>query len=428
MPSSALPIWALKLKLNQNRMQMLKKRLTLWRGNPRTDIVRGNAIVPNMAVAAHYRADLDHLISQMILDVTVRLSHLYDTEHAREYFAEDAAIVRAAGIMFISPDDKVLLMKRRDGYWAFPGGKIESGELPDEAARREVMEETQHVAGAIEYLDFSDNGKVQFTTFLSKTEKFIPFLDYEHSEYIWASPDDLPSPLHRLIPATLQLYYKDTIAEDATVSSQSKILMNLLRKKWEKLFDGISLEMATNFAKQTDKTSAANVQASAQIFSGGLTIPQSALTGDLLEIYKATIAENVSLIKSIPQKYLTGVEQAVFRNITGTEGKDNLVAYLQREGEVTYARAKMIASDQTAKANFNFSKARLIKLGVKKAEWRHVPSNHPRKTHEAMNGKIFDLSEVLYDSAVGRNVLPSELPNCRCRAAAVITFEDEDAT
>lgn len=31
---------------------------------------------------------------------------------------------------------------RRDGYWCFPGGHIEDGETPGQAARREVKEET----------------------------------------------------------------------------------------------------------------------------------------------------------------------------------------------------------------------------------------------------------------------------------------------
>jgi 8-oxo-dGTP diphosphatase len=50
----------------------------------------------------------------------------------------------AAGIVL--QDGKVLVARRREsdhlgGLWEFPGGKIEAGETPEEALRRELVEE-----------------------------------------------------------------------------------------------------------------------------------------------------------------------------------------------------------------------------------------------------------------------------------------------
>mgnify|MGYP003331964432 CR=1 FL=1 len=53
-----------------------------------------------------------------------------------------------ASIVFIvNKKDEVLILKRSKigsfpGIWALPGGKAEPGELPEETAIREVMEET----------------------------------------------------------------------------------------------------------------------------------------------------------------------------------------------------------------------------------------------------------------------------------------------
>lgn len=44
---------------------------------------------------------------------------------------------------FVIKEDKILLMKHSKlGMWLQPGGHIEAGETPDEAARRETLEET----------------------------------------------------------------------------------------------------------------------------------------------------------------------------------------------------------------------------------------------------------------------------------------------
>jgi 8-oxo-dGTP pyrophosphatase MutT (NUDIX family) len=51
--------------------------------------------------------------------------------------------VRSSGAVVLGRDRRVLLLRRADeGTWGFPKGKIEPGESPEEAAVREVLEET----------------------------------------------------------------------------------------------------------------------------------------------------------------------------------------------------------------------------------------------------------------------------------------------
>lgn len=101
--------------------------------------------------------------------------------------------VRAAGVCYVRPDGAVLLLRRTDGghYWAFPGGKIEAGETPADAAAREVQEETGWDAGVLQPWTRRIKAGVDYTTFLSRrpTEMPDPVLNEEHDLFQWVQPD-----------------------------------------------------------------------------------------------------------------------------------------------------------------------------------------------------------------------------------------------
>lgn len=80
-----------------------------------------------------------------------------------------------------------------------------------------------------------------------------------------------------------------------------------------------------------------------------MTISASKVTDPLKNTLTASLAENVDLIKSIPQQYLSGVQQAVMRSITTGNGLQDLQPYLEKQGGVTERRATLIANDQTRK-------------------------------------------------------------------------------
>lgn len=100
---------------------------------------------------------------------------------------------RAAGILFLNDADEVLLCRRTDGEgWAFPGGGVEEGESAEDAARREVAEETK--------LDYRDpvyhwtrrvKDGVDFTTFVGRVkDSFKPKLNHEHDAARWVKRSD----------------------------------------------------------------------------------------------------------------------------------------------------------------------------------------------------------------------------------------------
>ena len=103
--------------------------------------------------------------------------------------------VRAAGILFLSPEREVLLLKRagkdHHGEWGLPAGHIEKGERPEEAARRETREEAgyDHDGGLSPFMH-SDRHGADFVTFLAHSSRFKPKLNDEHDEARWVTPEE----------------------------------------------------------------------------------------------------------------------------------------------------------------------------------------------------------------------------------------------
>lgn len=244
---------------------------------------------------------------------------------------------------------------------------------------------------------------------------------------------DLEALVAKMIDATehqVRKLFKSEAAEeyfamDDSIASQARILMNALMAQFTELFDAHAQPTARKFARQADKASSVAVHASLKELSGGLSLGTRTLDADTKEILKAIIAENVGLIKSIPQKYLLAIQGAVMRSITSPNGTNDLITYLQKQRGVTYRRARFIASDQTRKANAALSTGRMQKLGVEKGQWVHTASPNPRHLHEELDGQIFRFDDppVIQKSPLVRG-LPAQLPGCRCRYLPVFEFNE----
>ncbi|OWK42049.1 phage minor head protein [Fimbriiglobus ruber] len=220
---------------------------------------------------------------------------------------------------------------------------------------------------------------------------------------------------------------EEYFAQDASISSQARILTNALIKKYTDLFASLSRPMAEEFARESNKSSDIAVKSSIRHLSDELTLSTKTITsGPLNDILTATVAENVGLIKSIPAQYLSGVQGAVMRSITTGNGMQDLVPYLQKHKDITLRRARMIAQDQTKKNFSALSKARMEKIGVQEYRWLHTSgSRHPRKLHIQMSGSIFRYDDPpVIDERTGERGIPGQAINCACRMQPILNFSE----
>jgi len=214
------------------------------------------------------------------------------------------------------------------------------------------------------------------------------------------------------------------MANDANPVRIVRDALRNLAAKWVNRFidmaTGVSDELVTKTTDAVDR----NLKASAR--KEGMTVNMQ-WTPAMMERQEAIIAENVSLIRSIPEKYFTEVEGMVYRAVAkGGDRKqlaDELVKnFTQREG-ITRRRAEFIARDQVRKATSALSSVRQQAAGITHGEWIHSAGQaNPRHSHVKAGAerKEFELAKGCYLD--GQWIMPGELPNCSCSWRPILTF------
>jgi len=142
----------------------------------------------------------------------------------------------------------------------------------------------------------------------------------------------------------------------------------------------------------------------------------------LSEVLSQFEAENIRLIKSIPQQALDRLHGKIVQAVRqGTPLKD-VKALVRAEYGVTSARAELIARDQIGKLNGQLTQYRQQRIGIKSYRWRGVLDERERDEHVDREGEAF-----LWDSPPDGGH-PGQPVRCRCWAEPVLPgLEDLDA-
>lgn len=210
------------------------------------------------------------------------------------------------------------------------------------------------------------------------------------------------------------------VAQDALPSFELGKRIRELSKRWIKKFDDMAEKIATSFAESGRKATDNSFQQSLK--EAGFAV-NFKVTPVMRDAINATIQENVSLIKSIPQQYLTDVEGIVMRGFTKGRDIKSISDDLQARYGVTKRRAALIARDQSNKLTATVTQARRIELGLLEAEWVHSGGGkEPRKSH-VKAGKDHLRFDVRKGALIdGEYILPGELINCRCSSKTILPF------
>lgn len=114
------------------------------------------------------------------------------------------------------------------------------------------------------------------------------------------------------------------VAMDASPAVMMRNAMQKLAKRWTRRFDDMAQKLVDRFANDAMKNADASLATAFK--DAGFTV-EFKMTSQMNNALQATIAENVGLIRSIPEKYFTEVEGLVMRSVA--RGRD--LSYLTDE-------------------------------------------------------------------------------------------------
>lgn len=241
----------------------------------------------------------------------------------------------------------------------------------------------------------------------------------------------------------LKIYRKkqnEIAMDDAMLSTdiQDKILK--LSKRWQTRFNDYADKNAKKRVEKTLKQSDSQlITVLAAFFTAqGLSEILKTKTESLIQVMKVNTAENVSLIKSIPEQYIKRIQTMVTNIINGAGSWVDLRHEIIKSKDITLRRAKMIARDQTNKVFNAITLRRFEQLGITKVRWKHSHADkEPRHYHitqwdgesgkkdgnpNGLDGYIFELDNPpIIDKKTGQRGFPGTLINCSCMMIPVIT-------
>ncbi|MDG5473373.1 NUDIX hydrolase [Jeotgalibacillus sp. ET6] len=156
--------------------------------------------------------------------------------HLRKKIGHDPVNLVGVAVLVFNDSGNILLQKRTEGMWGLPGGFIELGESTEDAARREVKEETGIAIGGVQLIGVL-SGKEYYVKLPNEDEFYAVTVVYysreilsgelkadgiEGEEVEFFPPNELPEGISPRVKAMLRSSAEDLKAMQAEHEKKEK--------------------------------------------------------------------------------------------------------------------------------------------------------------------------------------------------------------
>ncbi len=212
--------------------------------------------------------------------------------------------------------------------------------------------------------------------------------------------------------------------------TESEYFLRLIRESY--IATGTTERAIAQAARIAQQVNGYNRGEFIEVLRSALKVDIFAADPDLRRTVDEWTAENVRLIKSIPEEYFGKLQGIVSRGLQQGSLAADMGQEIEKLYGVTSRRAQMIARDQVATLNGLLSQERQMGAGIRFYQWSTSKDARVRESHSEREGRYYAWpgSGVAGQVFNGKVILPPPpdgppgVPiNCRCVALPVIDTE-----
>lgn len=232
------------------------------------------------------------------------------------------------------------------------------------------------------------------------------------------------------LPAILSAYER-TLAEITTDSpADVQAEMDAAESAFQRLFLMLTPALRT-WALRTETVIRGRWRG-AVLSATGVDLSTMLGAGEARGTIESYLEWNTALIRDVQDQTRKRIADRVFAGLTERKPAREVAKEIREAVGMSRDRSQRIAADQLNKLSSSLADERRREAGLDVWMWLHSQKAHPRKAHQARDGKLYTDNPALVGKKVDGKVVnrapergdrPGQPPYCGCRSRAVMIFD-----